>query len=307
MPRTDSPIPSSKKTHLILSISFLFIILCSVIGLEYIHWKRGNKSFLFYRLETPPFQEDKVALDQPILNSLTSLEEPTLEEPTRVQPKNKVALLVDDMGYSLKTLRELITLNLSLTIAILPYSPWAKETAQMAQQNNMEVILHLPLESLNDLNANAATEGLIHSGMSEKDVLEMLEANLTQVPFIRGVNNHMGSKITAERETMSLILARLKKDNLYFIDSVTSGSSIAFKLAREMSIASAYRHVFLDSETEEEYILKQLIQLLRQAQNRGMAVGICHPYDSTLKVLSENLELFAEYNCEVVFASQIVE
>lgn len=171
----------------------------------------------------------------------------------------------------------------------------------------MEVILHLPLESLNDFNANAATEGLIHSGMSEKAVLEMLEANLTQVPFIRGVNNHMGSKITAERETMSLILARLKKDNLYFIDSVTSGSSIAFKLAREMSIASAYRHVFLDSETEEGYILKQFIQLLRQAQNRGMAVGICHPYASTLKVLSENLELFAEYNCEVVFASQIVE
>ncbi len=302
MPRPDSHTSSFKKTRLILSISFLFIVLCSVIGLEYIHWKRGNKSFLFYRLETPPIQEDIVALDQPILDSLTSL-----EEPTRVQPKNKVALLVDDMGYSLKTLRELTALNLSLTIAILPYSPWAKETAQMAQQNNMEVILHLPLESLNDFNANAATEGLIHSGMSEKDVLEVLEANLTQVPFIQGVNNHMGSKITAERETMSLILARLKKDNLYFIDSVTSGSSIAFKLAREMSIASAYRHVFLDSKTEEEYILKQLIQLLRQAQSTGMAVGICHPYASTLKVLSENLELFAEYNCEVVFASQIVK
>ncbi len=302
MPRTDSPTPSSKKTHLFLSFIFLFIVLCSAIGLEYIHWKRGNKSFLFHGLGTPPIQESKETQDKLILKSL-----PSLEEPTRAQSKNKVALLVDDMGYSLKTLRELAALKLSLTIAILPYSPWAKETAQMAQQYNMEVILHLPLESVNDFNANAATEGLIHSGMSEKDVLEILEANLTQVPFIRGVNNHMGSKITAERETMSLILARLKKDNLYFIDSVTSGSSIAFKLAREMSVASAYRHVFLDSETEEGYILKQLIQLLRQAQSRGMAVGICHPYAPTLKVLSENLELFEEYNCEVVFASQIVE
>ena len=74
-----------------------------------------------------------------------------------------------------------------------------------------------------------------------------------------------------------------------------------------MFIPPAFRHVFLDSETEEEFILKQLKQLLQLAQKQGMAVGICHPYDSTLKVLSENLELFAEYNCETVFASQIVK
>ena len=387
MPRTDSPTPPSKKTHLILSLSFLFIVLCSALGLDYIHWKKGDKSYIFSLLRTTPIQEEVEALDQLILNSLTSvgiqadlsnskrdemeriqipismthtdyknaaflleaelqkaqihirinqktennfdfflwelegkeLENASLlficpkeivalpEEPNRVQPKNKVALIVDDMGYSLKDLKDLMALGLNLTIAILPYSIRAKETAQIAQQNNMEVILHLPLESLNDHEANSLSEGLIHSQMSEKDVLETLEANLIQVPFIRGVNNHMGSKITAERDMMSLILARLKKDNLYFIDSVTSGSSIAFKLAREMSISSAYRDVFLDSETEEGYILKQLIHLLRLAQKQGVAVGICHPYDSTLKVLSDNLELFAEYNCETVFASQIVK
>jgi len=387
MPRTDSPTPPSKKTHIVLSLSFLFIVFCSALGLDYIQWKKGDKSYIFSFLETKSIQENYIALDQIILNSLTSvgitgdfsdrkidemgriqipismahtdyknaaflLEEELQkaqifikinqktennfdfflwelegereqnasllficpieiaapsEEPNRIRQKNKVALIVDDMGYSLKTLREIKDLGLSLTIAILPYSTWAKETAQIAQQNNMEVILHLPLESLNDFNSNTSTEGLIHSRMPEKDVLETLEANLAQVPFIQGVNNHMGSRITAERDMMSLILTRLKKDNLYFIDSVTSGRSIAFKLAKEMDISSAYRHVFLDSETEEGYILKQLIQLLRLAQKQGVAVGICHPYDSTLKVLSDNLELFAEYNCETVFASQVVK
>ncbi|MFC2160183.1 divergent polysaccharide deacetylase family protein [Acidobacteriota bacterium] len=229
------------------------------------------------------------------------------EKSNFVPSKNKVALIVDDMGYSLETLRRIKDLGLSLTIAILPYSPWAKETAQMAQQNNMEVILHLPLESLNDYDSNSSTEGLIHSRMLKSDVLETLETNLAQVPFIKGVNNHMGSKITAERDTMSLIFERLKKDNLYFIDSVTSGRSIAYKLAREMSISSAFRHVFLDSETEEKFILNQLIQLLRLAQKQGVAVGICHPFDTTLKVLSDNLELFKEFNCETVFASEIVK
>jgi len=388
MPRTDSPTPSSKKTHLILSFSFLFIVLCSALGLDYIHWKKGNKSYFFYLLERPSIHETIESLDQLILNSLSTLGiqadlssrkkdekgriqipismahseyraaasfleaelqkaqilseiKPTTEnnfdfflwelqgrkeeqkasllfmcpkeivespkEPDPVQPKNKVALIVDDMGYSLKDLKDLGALGLNLTIAILPYSPWAKETAHIAQQNNMEVILHLPLESLNDHDANSLTEGLIHSRMSEKDVLEILEANLLQVPFIRGVNNHMGSKITADRDMMSLILARLKEDNLYFIDSVTSGSSIAYTLAREMFILSAYRHIFLDSETEEGYIRNQLVQLLSLAQRQGMAVGICHPYDSTLKVLSDNLDLFEKYNCEVVFASQIVK
>lgn len=171
----------------------------------------------------------------------------------------------------------------------------------------MEVILHLPLESLNDHESNIRTRGLIHSKMTEKDILETLETDLAKIPFIRGVNNHMGSKITSERDIMSLILKRLKKNNLYFIDSVTSGSSIAFELARDLSVSTAYRDVFLDSETDEDYIQKQLIQLLRLAQNKGVAVGICHPYDSTLKVLSENLGLFEEYNCETVFASQIVK
>ncbi len=388
MPRTDSPTQPSKKIYIILTFSLLFIVLCSSLGLDYISWKRGNKSCFFHPLGTTPIQKNGELLDQLILNSLTTLgiqadprnsqkdksggiqipismapteyanvaflletelqkdhilinirttkqdncdlilwelqdekgeqrasilfkcpkENKALpEEPNLVQPKNRVALIVDDMGYSLKTLRDVVDLHLSLTIAILPYSPWAAETARVAQQNNMEVILHLPLESLNDFESNASTEGLIHSRMSENDVLETLEANLSQIPFIRGVNNHMGSKITAEKEIMSLILARLKEDKLYFIDSVTSGSSIAFKLAREMGVLSAFRHVFLDSEREEEVIRKQLLRLLHLAQTQGMAVGICHPYESTLKVLSDNLTLFEEYNCETVFASEIVK
>ncbi len=388
MPRTDFSIHPSKKTHLILTLSLVFIVLCSAFGLDYINWKRGNKSYFFHFLATTPIQKDGKALDHIIHNSLTSLgiqvdlknskmdekgriqipismtqseyteaafllemefqkarilttisqttedhsnfflwelqggeEEQRAsllfkcpieiveipEEPNLVQPKNRVALIVDDMGYSLKTLRDIKDLGLSLTIAILPYSPWAEETARAAQKNNLEVILHLPLESLNDYESNSSTQGLIHSRMPKKDVLETLDANLAQIPFIRGVNNHMGSKITAEKEIMSLILARLKEDNLYFIDSVTAGNSIAYNLAREMSVLSAFRHVFLDSEREEEYIRKQLIQLLRLAQTQGMAVGICHPYKSTLKVLSDNLGLFEEYNCETVFASQIVK
>ena len=126
-------------------------------------------------------------------------------------------------------------------------------------------------------------------------------------PFAGGVNNHMGSKITAKREWMMPILTRLKQKNLYFIDSVTAGRSIAYKLAREIALPTAFRHVFLDSKTGADYILKQFKQLLRLAQRRGEAVGICHPLDTTLRVLAENFHLLEEYDCEAVLASKIVK
>lgn len=229
------------------------------------------------------------------------------ESPAPKRKKGKVAIIVDDMGNSLQTIEDLCSIDLPLTIAILPYSPWAVETANVAHNHGLEVILHLPLESLNDYESNEETEGLIHSNMSEEEILAILKENLQQVPFITGVNNHMGSKITAERELMMPILETLKEENLYFIDSVTTGKSVAYQLARQLRIPTAERHVFLDNDPSEGSILRSLFQLFRLAQRRGMAVGICHPLETTVKVLLENLAKIEDFNCEAVFASQILQ
>ena len=228
------------------------------------------------------------------------------ESPAPKRKKGRVAIVVDDMGNSLQTIEDLCSLDLPLTIAILPHSPWAVETANVAHNHGLEVILHLPLESINDHESNEETEGLIHSNMSEEQILATLEDNLQQVPFITGVNNHMGSKITAERELMMPILETLKEKNLYFVDSVTSGKSVAYQLARQLSIPTAERHVFLDNDPSEESIRRSLFQLFRLAQRRGMAVGICHPLETTIKVLLENLASIEDFNCEAVFVSQIL-
>ncbi|MGD2246305.1 MAG: divergent polysaccharide deacetylase family protein [Candidatus Aminicenantes bacterium] len=222
------------------------------------------------------------------------------------EQKNKVALIVDDMGYNLDVIKDLYKIGHPVTIAILPYSPLPRETAEIARQYNLEVILHLPFESINDVESNSLTEGIIHTGMSEIEILDTLEKDLLRVPHIRGVNNHMGSKATAKQEIMRPVLKRLKEKNLYFIDSLTSGRSIAYQLAREMAVPSAQRHVFLDAEPDEDFILRQWKKLLRVAQQKGVAVGICHPLDTTLRVLAANIHLLEEYGCEAVFASQVV-
>ncbi len=222
-------------------------------------------------------------------------------------PRKKVAIIVDDIGYNLETLKELYSLNKTLTIAVLPYSPWARESAEMAHAHNLEVILHLPLESLNNIYDNNHTNGIILSEMDKSQIIKKMEDNLKQIPFIAGVNTHMGSKITADPNLMRIILEELKGKNLYFIDSRTTARSIAFESARQIGIPSAYRHVFLDGQLDEDYIKNQLLELFRKARKNGKAIGICHPSGQTIKVLKENLALASDYGLELVYASQVVE
>ena len=226
--------------------------------------------------------------------------------PLKKEPKNKVAIIIDDMGYSLEAIREICSLKAPLTVSVLPYSPLARETAWIAYQSGLEVMLHLPLESINNTENNDM-EGLIHSRMSREEIERMVDSELEQVPYIKGVNNHMGSKITANRPLMNIILQRLMDRDLFFVDSRTSGRSVAYRVAQSLGIPSTFRNVFLDGSSQEEYIQKKLIELFRLAQKKGKAVGIGHPFKETLKVLKENLDRVNEFDLELVLVSQIVE
>ncbi len=375
-----------QPSHLILLI-FSLLVLFSVLGLDYISWKKEDRSYLFsalfgekkaaYNQETleqiilkslplhaipnesvQQFRDTKGALHLMIALSSETYEqvEPYLESEfskinapilgkeekpgehknyylwqvggekekgliilfsvqkdiagesisLRKKPTQQVAIIIDDMGYSLEAIQEICSFQKPLTVSILPFSPLAQETARIAHQNNLEVMLHLPLESINS-NEENDIEGLIHSQMSEEEIRRTMDSDLEQVPYIKGVNNHMGSKITPNEIFMTIILGAIKDRNLFFVDSRTSIKSMAYTVAQRMKIPSAYRHVFLDGELREDYIKGQLIELFRRAQRNEKAVGIGHPTDMTLRVLRENLHLADKYKIELVFVSQIVK
>jgi len=242
------------------------------------------------------------------LSLLFSIEFEKEREKPDQQPvyKNNVALIIDDMGYSMDDINDICSLKKNLTIAVLPFSPYAEETATLASQNGLEVILHLPLESMNNIYDNEHTSGLINTRMDPKEILDVLNTNLKQVPFISGVNTHMGSKVTQNKMLMRIILGNLKEKNLYFIDSRTTAHSVAYDVAQKMNIPSAYRKVFLDSKNEPKYIKNQLIKLFKTAEKEGNAVGIGHPFPNTLQVLKENIHEVKNYRVNLVFASKIV-
>ncbi len=258
-------------------------------GTRYTLWRVESPDeetlYILFLIQSPPEDEAKPAPGQ----------------------AGRVALIIDDLGYSLNSIRDICDLKQKVTVAVLPYTPLAVETARIAQRNNLEVILHLPLESLNNNYDNDHTEGLVHSGMSPAEIIASVDEGIRKVPYIRGVNTHMGSKTTQNAEFMNIILNRIKAKQLYFIDSRTTPKSVAFAVARELGIPSARRHIFLDSEVNHQYIKEQFIKLLQTALSTGYAVGICHPYPETLETLKNNFHLVEEYGLQAVYASKIVK
>lgn len=235
---------------------------------------------------------------------------PLPEKKEEVRPllgENKVAIIIDDMGNSLEAIQEICALKEPVTISILPLSTYALETAQIAHENGLEVMLHLPGESLNHQEGIDEMNGFIRSGMSEKEIQGMIAESFAKVPYVEGVNNHMGSKITQEEAVMRPILQFLKGKDLYFLDSRTTADSIAYDLARKMGLRAAYRNIFLDSPTGVNFTKQKIIDLCRFSQRTGKAIGIGHPFPETLEALKENLGLLEKYRVKPVFVSQVVE
>ncbi len=233
-------------------------------------------------------------------------EEKQKEEAPPAVSEGRVAIIIDDMGTSLEALKEVCGLGQPITISILPQSLYAEETALIAHQNGLEVMMHLPGESLNHEEGNSSTPGLIRSGMGSEEIVSLVEEGLSRVPYAEGVNNHMGSKITQEEEVMRPILDLLKSRGLYFLDSRTTSDSIAFDLARKMGLRSAYRNIFLDSPVGTDFTKKKVIDLFRLSQKTGMAIAIGHPFPETLRALRESIHLLKKYRVTAVFASEII-
>lgn len=229
---------------------------------------------------------------------------PTPEKAIEVLGKPKVALIIDDLGYDKRIAKRFIQLNASLTLAILPNSPHRKSIAISAHQQGKEVMLHLPMEPVEYPRIDPGPGALLTS-MPPDVLIAQLNQSISSVPFIKGVNNHMGSKMTTVSRQLYQIFSILKKRNLYFVDSRTTSESLCTPSARMFQISYAERDVFIDNVQEPKALRKQFDKLIKIAKIRGKAVGIGHPYPVTIDVLSDILPKMKTH-VQIVSASQIV-
>ena len=212
--------------------------------------------------------------------------------PSPSRPKARVsiplvAILIDDMGYSIRMDNAFLNLNAPLSFSFLPEAPHTPMMARKAKDMGRDVLVHLPLEPLNS--RIDPGPGSLRLDMDPDSMLGILRKDLDAVPGAIGVNNHMGSKFTANRKAMKFILAEIKRRNLFFIDSRTTKDSVAYITARSMGIPTAERSVFLDHDPRQEAIRKEVERLVKLSKERGHILAIGHPMSNTWKVLHEEL------------------
>jgi len=225
-------------------------------------------------------------------------------KPASTNCRPAVAIIIDDMGRRKDMAEKFFSLDARFTYSILPYARYHREIAQSAAQKGYQVMLHLPMEP-NEYPEIDPGPGALLTCMTPDERIRQLKTDLAAVPYIEGVNNHMGSKMTTMFPQMNQIFTVLKEQGLFFIDSRTTAASQCRSSARLFQLPFAERDVFLDHVPSRQAIVKRIEELINIAEINGSAIGIGHPHQITYEVLAEKV---AEINRRVrlVPASELV-
>jgi polysaccharide deacetylase 2 family uncharacterized protein YibQ len=229
---------------------------------------------------------------------------PDARVPAGQEIRARVAIIFDDAGGSLTDLDAIIALRRPVVVSVLPGLRYSREVAERARAAGLEVFLHLPLEPEDA--SKALGPGGITAGMSDEEIAAVVREDLDNIPGAVGVNNHMGSKGTADERIMRVVLSVVRERRLIFVDSVTSSRSIAARRAAEMGIPTAARAVFLDNEDEPAAIRAELLRLIALARQRGEVIAIGHTQRQTAKVLLSMLDEFEKQGVKIVPISTLV-
>lgn len=198
----------------------------------------------------------------------------------------ELAIVIDDVGYNLSRAERIMNMPVALTLGMLPFAPHAQQIAERAFESGREIILHQPMEPMS---GRRLEPGTLELSMTAEHFDRQLARALARLPQASGVNNHTGSLLTAQRLPMEWLMASLKKQGLYFLDSRTTPHTVAETTARELAVPTIHRDVFLDHVREQAFLEQAFDRSLAIARRKGHAVVIAHPHAITLEFLETRL------------------
>lgn len=215
-----------------------------------------------------------------------------------------VAVVIDDLGRSLTEVERIASLGVPITFAVLPFESRTKEVARAIAETGAEMLVHLPMEPSNGADPGP---GALTLGMTASQLAVATRRSLEAVPGATGVNNHMGSTLSADEASMRAVLGVVAERKMFFLDSRTSAKSVGYPTAMALGIPAAERQVFLDDDKSPEAIRKQFARLVDLATERGAAIAIGHPYDETLVILAEEIPKARARGVQFVPVSYLVD
>lgn len=227
----------------------------------------------------------------------------TTAEATVVHPE--IALIVDDFGYfNNRLVRSFLSLDIPLTISVIPGLKYSREICEAAVKAGKDVLCHLPMEPEQDSDDYGEIP-LVRVSMSSGEVRRAVEKALETTPDVTGMNNHMGSKATADRRVMEAVLEVCRQKDLFFIDSMTTSKTVVRETAAKVGVRSLSNDLFIDNEEDETR--GNMMKLLSMAVRRGRALGILHVKQGTLDDLRWFIEKAREEEVTFIKVSEMIE
>lgn len=218
--------------------------------------------------------------------------------------KATMALVIDDFGYSYEPIAAFAGINRPITFAVIPYRPHSNEAAARGVSSGHQVILHLPLEPL--AAASQSEPITIGVAMSDAEIRETASKAIQSVPGIIGVNNHQGSRATADRRVMRQVLSVIKSNNLFFLDSRTNSQSVGVEVAGQIGVRSAANDIFLDNENEVTAVKRQIRTACDMALRDGSVIAIGHARMTTAEAVQSMIPEIENKGIKLVFVSEMV-
>jgi len=216
-----------------------------------------------------------------------------------------IALIIDDLGIDRRRSEKILQLPTPLTLAFLPYARKLEDITARARSSGHELMVHVSMEP----SSETADPGpnVLKTNMTPDELKERIDWALSRFSGYVGINNHMGSRFTTDQKGMAVIMDELKRRGLLFLDSRTAGGTVGGRLAMEAGVPFAERNVFLDNVNEEAAVEQQLEQLEKTARKNGWAIGIGHPKDATIAVLSRWIPKMEERGVVLVPLTAIIK
>jgi len=203
--------------------------------------------------------------------------------------KGRLAIIVDDCGTDMSSLRTLLDTGLPFSYAVIPYKEYSSDCLEMIKTKGRVAMLHLPMEPIDRVQMSEGKNSLLVS-MTAEQKRTMIKKALNSLPGVVGVNNHQGSKATSDKATMEVVLKELKAQKMFFVDSRTTSASVTKEVAKSVGIHSARNDIFLDNSTDVEQIRMQIYKAMELAEKQGDAVAICHARPNTARCWKQYLD-----------------
>jgi hypothetical protein len=216
-----------------------------------------------------------------------------------------IAIILDDGGNNLELIKRVASLPYSLTVSILPFTHYDKKAAELLRSAKKQVFLHLPLQPHGYPGLDPGKGAiLLNTPTNLIDII--INKNIERIGSINGVNNHMGSIFTENKDKTTLVLKSIRRYTNIFVDSRTSSKSTAYAVCKSVMEKCGYNSLFIDNDNNIDIIRKKIKEAANLAKTKKNIIIIGHVRPLTIEALEEALPIYDKEGIKFVFVDEVI-